>query len=489
MTGNNHNASPFPKRKSGQSDGILRKELAARGTGTEAAIVTKTELGILRDIIDGKPVVTVPPTAPSHPLSDEEVRRRAEERKQKMISFDKDRHERGIQGGASIEEIEKAAQRQANLELARQKQDENIDEVKRLNQIMLYAKCVTVRDAQVLEKKALVAEKVEDERRIDMAMELERLKALRMYEEREVKRVEDRKKGAAIICAQIEEREQERVRKLELKQQEQDAVLRHIERMREEDRLETLRKKEASRKLMEDVAIANAEQIRLKSRQHEMEQEEEQQIAEYIREKQSREQAAVEEQVRIKAEKEKETARLRSLQEKAKDKQAEMDALKAKRAQEAYERGWRVKEREAQTRQQAINDDLSRARERQKSEKEVTLRDQSRFEKEEFEHIIAVQRSAEEQEKARMQKEKELRLANALEIKKQIAEIEEKRRKERREFLDEGAKLKSELQDRQSNIEQIRIRKLHELERLEVPKQYRSELLKKRPTEPLRPAV
>eukprot|EP00455_Lapot_gusevi_P029409 TRINITY_DN3149_c0_g6_i1.p1 TRINITY_DN3149_c0_g6~~TRINITY_DN3149_c0_g6_i1.p1 ORF type:complete len:359 (+),score=98.14 TRINITY_DN3149_c0_g6_i1:150-1226(+) len=358
-----------------------------------------------------------------------------------------------------------------------------------MNQVMLYAKCVTVRDAQVQEKSAISADRSEEERKMDMAMELERLKALRMYEERELKRVEDRKKGAAVIRAQIEEREQERLRRLELKQQEQDAMLRHIDRMKDEDRAESIKKKEGSRRLMEEVALANAEQIRLKNRQQEMEREEELQIASYIREKQQREQEAAEEQIRIKAEKEKEIARLRSLQEKAQDKQAELDALRARRAQEAHEREYRVKERETAIRQAAINDDLSRAREEQKHEKEMMLAEQARFEKEEFERIIAVQKVAEEQERQKQIREREQREKNASAVSKQILEIEESRRRNRRDFVEEGNRLKTEKRERDAQIEAIRARKLQDLERLNVPKQYRQELLKKHESEPLRPAI
>ena len=52
----------------------------------------------------------------------------------------------------------------------------------------------------------------------------------------------------------------------------QEAMLRHIERMRDDDKQEALKKKEAAKRLMEDVALANAEQIRLKNRQREVEQ-------------------------------------------------------------------------------------------------------------------------------------------------------------------------------------------------------------------------
>jgi len=117
------------------------------------------------------------------------------------------------------------------------------------------------------------------------------------------------------------------------------------------------------------------------------------------------------------------------------------------------------------------------------------LKEQAKFEKEEFERVITVQKSAEEIERLKQIREKELRDRNALEIKKQIVDIEENRRKTRRDFLEEGNKLKTEKRERDATIEGIRNRKVEELEKLEVPKQYRSELLKKRATEPLRPAI
>lgn len=56
-------------------------------------------------------------------------------------------------------------------------------------------------------------------------------------------------------------------------------------------------------------------------------------------------QALAAEKERIAKEKELETARLRALQERAADKQSELDELRARRYQEAKEREWRAKER------------------------------------------------------------------------------------------------------------------------------------------------
>lgn len=449
---------------------------------TETAVLTRAEVQRMRSVAAGQGAAET-----SSPESYRSKRAQvAAERRARMQAMDEERRAKG--GVRPIEDIEREARRQDDVVVARKKMDEEFDEVKYMNQVMLYAKCVTVRDAQILEKQAIKAETAEDERRMDMAMELERLKALRMYEEREQKRVEDRKKGAAVIRAQIEEREQERLRKLELKQQEQEAMLQHIERMKADDRLESVKKKESAKRLMEDVALANAEQIRLKNRQREMEQEEERQIAAYIKEKERREQEIQDEQRRIKAEKEKEIARLRSQQEKAQDKQAELDALRARRAQEALEREWRQREKEAAAKAAAINADLNHARELQMREREQLLSEQASQEKEEFERIIAVQKMAEEAERAKREADMEMRRKNAAALAKQIAEVEEARKKGRRDFLEEGAHLKMERREREATIDSIRTRKLRELESLDVPKQYRSEMMKKKSFEPLRPS-
>ena len=58
-------------------------------------------------------------------------------------------------------------------------------------------------------------------------------------------------------------------------------------------------------------------------------------MAEYQKAKAEREAAYEAEQEKIRIEKEREISRLRSLQERAKDEQAERDALRAKRAQES----------------------------------------------------------------------------------------------------------------------------------------------------------
>ena len=54
-----------------------------------------------------------------------------------------------------------------------------MDDVKHMNQMMIYSKCVTIRDRQLEEQKQLEDEYRNEEKRLDIMMEIERLKSLK----------------------------------------------------------------------------------------------------------------------------------------------------------------------------------------------------------------------------------------------------------------------------------------------------------------------
>merc|ERR1711912_113282 len=111
----------------------------------------------------------------------------------------------------------------------------------------------------------------------------------------------------------------------EILEQEREAMLRQLERLKEEDLLKAEMKKEAAKKLMEEVAASNSQMIRMKELKRQKEIEEDQRIAAYLEEKAAREQAHQDELDRIAAEKEAEVIKLRQMQEKASDKKSELD--------------------------------------------------------------------------------------------------------------------------------------------------------------------
>merc|ERR1719401_3108291 len=289
-----------------------------------------------------------------------------------------------------------------------------------MNQMMLYSKVVTIRDAQIQEKRNVQAEKEEEERQLDAMMEIERLKALKMYEVREKERLADQRRGAGVIIEQIKDRQALRMKEEEHRDQERAFILKQIESLKVEEVEQQKQKKLAAERLMVEVNTANTAAMKIKEEKMLAEKLEEQKIIEYQKDRERRERELEEEKARAAAEKEKETAKLRAMQEKAQDKAAEMDALRAKRAVEAAERVARQKELQEKERLEGINKELTAARRQQQAEKERRLGEQAKFERDEFERIIQVQLQQEEAERQRQGEEKAMLKQHANELRSQI---------------------------------------------------------------------
>ena len=64
------------------------------------------------------------------------------------------------------------------LNKAQKQLDEEIDDVKHMNQMVLYSKVVTIRDKQLEENKILEQKWIDEQRQLDLMMEIKRLKKL-----------------------------------------------------------------------------------------------------------------------------------------------------------------------------------------------------------------------------------------------------------------------------------------------------------------------
>lgn len=76
-----------------------------------------------------------------------------------------------------------------------------------MNQMVLYSKVVTIRDKQLEENKIMEQKWHDEQRQLDLVMEIERLKKLQAIEDIEAARVEANRKGAAVIIDQMQNRE------------------------------------------------------------------------------------------------------------------------------------------------------------------------------------------------------------------------------------------------------------------------------------------
>ena len=83
------------------------------------------------------------------------------------------------------------------------------------------------------------------------------------------------------------------------------------------------------------------------------------------------------------------------MQERAADKQSELDELRARRYQESKDREWRNKERAQAERQAAMQRELTEARAAQKNATIRQRADMARVEHEDFMRVLAVNRAKE----------------------------------------------------------------------------------------------
>lgn len=110
----------------------------------------------------------------------------------------------------------------------------------------------------------------------------------------------------------------------------------------------------------------------------------------------------------------------------------------------------------------------------------MRLQEQAKQERDEFQRIVQNQKLERDLE-LRMEQEKKERINDhADQLKKQIAINEEKKKQGKREFLEEGKKIKDNLSNEKRLLEGIKSDKLTELTSYGIPNKYTAELARKR---------
>lgn len=480
LTGNNQRpqTTTFANAAIITKDDLRRiREQTEKGLQADALIIPKTELDRMRAAT--KIVTKEEQKQTKRMLNEQKEQQRgvAKARKKRMIELDKDR---ASKLPPTEYQKESRKKKEGLLHKAQEVLDEEKDDVKHMNQMCLYSKCVTIRDRQLEEQKRLEYEYKDEEQRLDLMMEIERLKNLKHQEELEIKRKTALKQGSLVIIDQIKERELERIREQEMREKEKQLVLDQIQKLKQEERQEIEEKRKTAQKMMVEVEHANQQAIDEKEKKKQEEKDLELKIVEYNRLRALREEEIENEKRLAREEKEREVQRLRDLQEKAQDRQAEIDALRAKRAFEEGERAAREKERQEQEKKLRIQRDLEIARQTQFEEKERRMAEQAKQERDEYMRIIRTQKE-EEMREAQIEEEKNnIFRSHADQLRSQIVQNDEVKKQDRLDYLEEGRKVRQELDDEKARLEQIKQKKLGELKGLGISEKYTAELAKKK---------
>ena len=346
------------------------------------------------------------------------------------------------------------------------------DALQAMDRMCLYAKVSTVRDKQRQERKIMEEIYKKKEAKLDLMQEMERLKEMKRIEDRENELFKVRQQGNKVILDQIEQNKLERLKQKEIEEKERIELLKKIEKENEEEkRLNMLKAIENEKKLKESLE-ANRQAILAKQKRIQEEKEEDLKIEKYNIEKAIKEEQLFQEKKRLEHEKELELQKMREKQEKAQDKQAELDAIRARRAVEAQDAKERKKEREELIIKQKKIQDLLEANAKQKLDKEAQLVEEAIKEKEEFDRIIKEYQKEMQASKERERIKIKKMLDHNADIRIQIAQKEERERLNKREILEEGRKNKQKNDIYSESIEAIRKDKIRQLREMNINEEY-----------------
>lgn len=402
-----------------------------------------------------------------------EKEKKSRERKAKMIALEEVAKKNSQK---SETQVIKEARDQAIREMAEEKQIYESDVVKLLSTLGTRAAAFTIRDVQKQDKLRREQIESEHERRLDMMMEVDRIKDLQRREEEEnikrSKRHEDRK----VITEQIEERRRMKLIAAEAREQENMAMRKMVEKYAEDDRIAAAkRQKEIERSRLE-VLAANENAIKRKQGAKQREIDEMNEILRYQAEQDAKLAQREEDEARREHAKKEQQAKLLASQEKSQNKQAEIDELRARRAVEARERKVREQERDAARKKKEGLLELNKARAKQAEDKRRQNESLKYLEVEEIEHARKYAAMMQEREE-REANEKARRAAEHRNgIMDQISEAEARRARLRQAKAEEGSGNRANFIAESTKLETIRQKMVKDLEAEGVNPDYLTEM-------------
>lgn len=356
--------------------------------------------------------------------------------------------------------------------------EESQDDVKQMNAMVQYARTVAVRDNQLKEKQLHKhLDKLENIRQ-GIIMEIDRLKKVKYYYDRQEKIRAQAKDGCTHITQQIKENEARKKHQRVLLSEEQERMKARMAVLQEEEEEVKSHKKAQAKVMLDSILLDNAQSIDAKRKARQMDIEEDLRIQRYQKERAEKEAAAEAEKERQAAEREAQLSKMREQQQRVADQGAALDAVRAKRAAEANERKARERDlREAEERRAKI-EELQKYRGLQQLAKDYAVQDIRREEEEEYNRNYAVR-------KAQLAKTEEARallhhqkVRHRDDLKNSIDEREGQRKEAQTTFVTSGHTHVKRSAEELAALNEIKARKISELRAMGVPHKYLAELNK-----------
>ena len=350
--------------------------------------------------------------------------------------------------------------------------EENLDEVKQMNKLVLCAKVESVRDKQIeIQEKLKLLEKKRNEK-LDLICEIERLKDLKNREMQELEMKNKKKEGGEILKEQIKSNAKKKeIEKEQIKKEHEENIL-FQKKIEEENEKKYLINKKKGVKLIKEILEENKIFIENKKLEKIKKIEEEKKILEYNKKKVEEEEMRVKRIKEEQKQKEYEIMKMRENQKKENDYKLFLDNILLRRSYEISERRARNKEKENIIKKKKMWDDL--IKQNNNLIKIKMLEKFENYEKEKKEFFTITTKLEKELEKDNLQKIKYKNRLNIhnYELLKLIRQKEEDKKIKKREILEEGRLIKQNNEKYINKIELIKRKKIKELESLNINPNY-----------------
>lgn len=359
---------------------------------------------------------------------------------------------------------------------AAEQMDKNSDTVKLLKSMEARAIAFSVRDGQLHEKEKREKVAEEADRRLDIMMEIDRIKSIADREDAEREKAIKRKEGGKVITEQIEVRRRQKLLDAEARDQEGQAMRARFEGYADEDREIAKQKQLVVEKSRKEVMIANEASIQAKKAAKEAAKKEMEDILIYQAQKDAEFAAReAEEEAAAQLKKERQ-ATLLAQQEKAQNNAGKLDELRARRAAEEAERKTRKAEKEKAAKQRADIKDLLESRAKQAADKKSFAANKAIEDAEEVRQGLMYMEKMDERERRDKERKSRMNEEHRVKLHSQINLREQQRKDGMGNVRDEGTKFMQDLLREESKLKTIRDKMVDDLERKGVDPRYLSEM-------------
>ena len=400
--------------------------------------------------------------------------------KKKIIDYDKT-HDLNYLRYKNDFRIEQEENKKKLLEKAQKCEEENYDEVKYMNKLMLNAQINSVRDKQIEEKNKIKLLEKKREEKLFIISEIERLKENLKREKLSKLLSLKQKEGCELIKDQIIKNQN---LKLIQKQNIQNELIENLkiqEKLRKnEENLQKI-KKQKNKDLMNEILEANRKSLELRKTQKQKEIEEDLKLFEYNKLKMLNEEKKNLEIKKLRHLKEIEFHKLLSKQEKISDNKNLVEEIMQRRAKEKAEKLSREKELNEVINKKKLKDECINKNKELIEAKSKKLYQEALLDKIEFDEMVQNQKKDMESEKNKEIRNYESYVNNLKDIQKQIEEKKEKKLLELRENIEERRKNDKKNNEFYEKLNDVKMRKINELMEKNVNKNYINPLLKYNP--------